>query len=50
MIGGHQIFFKENAVYVATRTPHRIKSLWIGSMWIIHPVLKVQGELEYESE
>lgn len=34
----HQFSLKENVVWVATRTPHRIKSLWIGSRWVIRPI------------
>lgn len=46
MTGGHHhVLKKENADWVDTRTPRRIKSLWIGLRGIICPVLKVQGEL-----
>jgi hypothetical protein len=42
--GSHHFFKKENADWIATRTPRRIKPFWIGSRGVIRPVLKIQGE------
>ncbi len=41
MTGGAHYLKKENANWSATRTPHRIKPLWIGSWGVLRPVLKV---------